>query len=171
MAFKELASLDAEVTTALGGRNKKTGKNNPTEAEGYYLGSRKVETKIGVANIHFLQTAKGNLGVWGKADLDRKILAVTPGTMVRITQSGMTPTPRGDMYKYKVEVDTDNTIEVSAAAEPTVTATAYDDGDDDSSYEASEDEEDTYEAPAPAAKPQMSALERKAKVDALLKRK
>src|SRR3954468_6708897 len=111
MGFREVQTLDAEVTIALGGRNKKTGKANPTSAEGYFLGSRQVDSKKsknGKASIHFLQTAEGNLGVWGKTDLDRKLSAVTPGTMVRITQSGMVATPNGDMYKYKVEIDESN---------------------------------------------------------------
>ena len=121
MAFKEMQSLDAERVTALGGVDKKNkNKPNPKTAEGYYLGSRKVastKSKSGFAYIHYLQTDKGNLGVWGKTDLDRKILSVAPGAMIRITQTGMQPTPNGDMYKFKVEVDLENQIEVDLASE------------------------------------------------------
>src|ERR1035437_1599758 len=109
MAFKEIASLDADNTTALGGINKKTGKPNPKTAEGYYLGTRTVESKMsnsGEAKIHFLQTSKGNLGIWGKTDLDRKIATVTLGAMIRITQTGKQAVPgKQDMYKFKVEID------------------------------------------------------------------
>lgn len=115
MGFTEVQSLDADNTTAIGGVNKKTGKKNPLTAEGYYLGSRKVESrkaKSGYAYLHILQTPKGNLGVWGKTDMDRKLTTVAPGTMVRITHTGMQATPNGDMYKFKVEVDSSNSIEV-----------------------------------------------------------
>lgn len=178
MAFKEVSTLDAENTTALGGTNRKTGKKNPTGAEGYFLGTRKVESKkskTGFASIHFLQTPKGNLGIWGKTDLDRKLSAVAPGTMIRITQSGMTATPNGEMYKFKVEVDNDNTIEVAAPADK------FDDGllgSTDPGYEAessSEDEDDTndangrYDEEDVSQSQALSALERKQKVEALLK--
>src|SRR5258708_25091801 len=115
MAFEQVLDLDAEITVSLGGSNRKTGKKNPSQVEGYYLGSRKVESKkakSGFAYIHILQTEKGNLGVWGKTDLDRKLLTVTPGTMIRASHTGMLQTPNGEMYKYKVEIDKDNSIEV-----------------------------------------------------------
>lgn len=171
MAFTEITSLDAEQTTALGGTNRKTGKKNPTQVEGYYLGSRKVESKkskSGFAAIHFFQTPKGNLGVWGKTDMDRKLEGVTPGSMVRVTWTGMQATPNGEMYKYKVEADKDNTIEVSTPAtnsyyeeEPTPTASEDDDLDD-------EETDDTDEYQSSAATASASALERKKKVEALL---
>lgn len=119
MGFQEIVSLEADVTTALGGRNKQTGKENPRSAEGYFLGSKKVESrkaKSGFAYLHILQTSRGNLGVWGKTDMDRKLSGVAPGTMIRITHTGMQPTPNGEMYKFKVEVDSSNTIDVSGLA-------------------------------------------------------
>lgn len=177
MGFTEVRTLDAENTTALGGRNKKTGKANPTGAEGYYLGTREVESKKsrdGKAKIHFLQTSKGNLGIWGKTDLDRKLGNVTPGTMVRITQNGTVPTPNGDMYKFKVEVDASNTIDVSELTE----ASGSSGESTEENYEASEDndaDEDSndtsYEAEEASQSAALSALERKAKVEALLKGK
>lgn len=112
MAFKEVTSLDAEVTVALGKTNKATGKPYPKQAEGYFLGSREVENKRGKSSLHFLQTPKGNLGIWGTTDLNRKLGQATVGSMVRITSTGTKPTPNGDMYTYKVEIDSDNSIEV-----------------------------------------------------------
>lgn len=141
MGFKEVASLDAETTTALGGVNKKTGRANPTKAEGYFIGSKVVESKkskTGTAKIHILQTSKGNLGIWGKTDLDRKMLAVPAGSMVRITQSGMVAIPGGnDMYKFKVEVDTDNSIDVDLPSEES----AGNEGEEAQEYTSSEAEE------------------------------
>lgn len=121
MGFKEITSLDTDMTIALGGTNKKTGKPNPLQVEGYYIGSKTVESKMskdGTAKLHILQTSKGNVGVWGKTDLDRKMLQVTPGAMIRVTQNGKLEIPgRNPMYKFKVEVDAGNSIEVSAPTE------------------------------------------------------
>lgn len=158
MSFKEVSSLDAEVTVALGKKDK-AGKPYPKQAEGYFLGSRSVESKRGESKLHFLQTAKGNLGIWGTTDLNRKLGSAPVGAMVRITSTGTKPTPNGDMYTYKVEVDTDNAIEVNAAAD--VASDFEDSGtDQDESDDSSEDDNQAAE---------LAALERKAQVEALLR--
>lgn len=178
MGFKTVQSLDAEVTTALGGKNKQTGKLNPTTVEGYYLGTRQVDSKkarSGKADIHILQTDKGNLGVWGKTDLDRKIRSVTPGVMVRITVlPDRQPTPNGDMYKFKVELDEDNKISVGdlneAFAESAGQADSYS-ADADAKAEPAYEEpvDEVEETPAPSkAKLTADAAARAAKVQALL---
>lgn len=171
MAFKTVQALDAENTVALGGENRKTGKKNPTQVEGYYLGSREVESrksKTGKAKIHFFQTSKGNLGVWGKTDLDRKISSVEIGAMVRATFVGMKPTPNGEMYTYKVEHDPDNAIEVSLSTREDSGVEEYEGaptGDyTDSDEEATVDEEDAQSLQMQ----QQAAIARKAKVQALL---
>jgi hypothetical protein len=120
MAFKEVQDLGCDNATALGGINKKTGKKNPTQVEGYYLGTREVEARLsrsGKASLHIFQTAKGKLGVWGKTDLDRKMKAAAPGNMIRVTYSGTRNVPTGIMHTFKVEVDADNTIDVGTAPE------------------------------------------------------
>ena len=183
MGFKDVLDLDADVTVALGGRDKKTGKPNPTKVEGYYLGAKKVESKLarsGYSFIHIFQTPKGNIGVWGKTDLDRKMGNVTPGVMVRVTHTGTTPTPRGEMHKYRVEFDADNSIEVNIAsgndtpaeeiAEEEVTSFA-DDGVEET--DAGDEEQALDEAPPVRATPlkQVAATPdavRQAKVKALL---
>lgn len=166
MGFKEVSSLDADVVIALGKKDKSTGKPYPKQAEGYFLGSRQVENKRGTSSLHFLQTAKGNLGIWGTTDLNRKLSQVTPGSMVRITSTGTKPTPNGDMYTYKVEIDSENSIEVSAAtAEVSDGAdetedTAFDDDGESTAYESDDGVEDSAVMVAQQA-------ERKAKVQAL----
>jgi len=170
MAFKTINTVDAEITTALGGFNKKTKKDNPTQVEGYYLGNKKVDSvkaKSGFAYLHVFQTAKGNLGVWGKTDMDKKLLSVTPGTMTRVTFAGTKPTKTGnDMYIYTVEVDEDNTIEVadlprgSSDAGP-LAATE----DSEESLFTTGDDEDAAQSAA------LLAAERRAKVQELLKSK
>lgn len=145
MGFKEVASLDADTVGALGGTDKKTKKKNPTSIEGYFLGSRKIadrKKKDGVSYIHVFQTPNGNEGVWGKTDLDRKLMAVTPGTMTRVTHTGFRETPNGDMYTYKVEIDPDNAIDVSELAKQaaqTETAASEDDYQDDTEDDSDED--------------------------------
>ncbi len=141
MAFQELPDMDCETTYALGGFNKKTRKDNPTEAEGYFIGSKQVvskKSKTGFAALHIFQKPGGeNFGVWGKTDLDRKMSVVTPGNLVRVTFTGMKETENNPMYKYKVQVDKEDTIEVGdftqQSAPPTQDTTpdaGYDDADD-----------------------------------------
>ena len=171
MSFKEVQTLDADNTISLGGRNKKTGKTNPTSTEGYYLGSRQVsspKSKTGKAAIHFFQTPKGNLGVWGKTDLDRKLSSVTPGTMVRASFDKMVATPNGEMYKFKVEADDSNTIEVSAANADA----GYNYGDDSTETTNTEEHDttnssDDYELEERSQVAALSVLERKSAVDLL----
>lgn len=143
MAFKEVSSLDADITIAIGKVNKETGKPYPKQAEGYYLGSRKVENKRGESTLHFLQTPKGNLGVWGTTDLNRKLGAAPVGAMVRVTSTGTKATPNGDMYTYKVEVDSDNSIEVAAQESA---QESFDDLDEDGNDTYSEAEEVPYQS-------------------------
>lgn len=159
MGFTEVASLDAEVTVALGKKDKATGKPYPKQAEGYYLGTRTVESKRGESKLHFLQTASGNLGVWGTTDLNRKLAAVPAGTMVRITSTGTKPTPNGDMYTYRVEQDAANTIEVLSA------------GSSNTSFASETEEvEDSYnEEDSVEVAPVSSQAVRKARVEELLR--
>lgn len=142
MAFTEIPDLDASETVSLGGANKKTGKKNPTSIEGYYIGTRQVpsqKAKSGFAALHILQTERGNVGVWGKTNLDQKMAGVVPGSMIRITFVGMVETRNNPMYKYKVEVDTSNSIDVSS-----VSSELPAEGDEDSSGADDTPETDIY---------------------------
>lgn len=170
MAFKEVSSLDTDNMIALGGFNKKNRTDNPTQVEGYLLGSKEVaspKSKTGLAKIHVFQTAEGNIGVWGKTDLDRKLATAPVGAMVRATFSGIQELQGGNtMYKYKVEVDTDNSITVAVQAkDPSAYAEDLEDID-------SEDETTDEAPPARAAAPRTPAKapspEASARVKALL---
>lgn len=188
MAFQKVASLEADNTISLGKKDKATGKAFPTQAEGYYLGNRTVSTKLGPSTLHILQTAKGNLGVWGGTDMNRKLNQVQAGTMVRITAAGKKPTPKGDMNVFNVEVDNDNQIEVllsglgNAGTGTTASDFAANDdgdtgytgayGDTETSFGVDDNEEDKdegYEAPPAKVASGLSAADRQAKVQALLK--
>jgi len=166
MGFTEVSSLDADVTIALGKKDK-AGKPYPKQAEGYYLGSRTVQNKRGESKLHFLQTAKGNLGIWGTTDLNRKLSQVTAGVMVQITSTGTKPTPNGDMYTYKVAQDKSNTIEVADQGGDTAGYTDSNDSHDDGyDSDANGDEDDDQNAALAAA--ERSA--RQAKVQEVLNR-
>jgi hypothetical protein len=181
MGLTEVVSLEAEVTYSLGKYNKKTGKTDPKSVEGYYLGKRVVETKLGDSSIHFFQTEKGPVGVWGTKYLNSKLSNVKPGTMTKAEFVGMKPTPRGDMRSFKVFQDKENTIEVSV--EPPVAQYADEfaavsdnratyNEDDKNEDDKDEDNNSGYEAPSYAAatvnNTQVSAAERQARVQALL---
>ena len=176
MAFKEVNDLNPDTTIALGGTNRKTNKANPTQVEGYYMGSRKVDDKkkkSGYSHIHVFQTAKGMLGVWGKTDMDRKVLAVTTGTMTRVTATGTRPTPNGEMYVFKVELDDSNTIEVVGSVNDNRAEDANEGGSNETEeYEAAPEfdgnegiSDTNYNAAATLAADQAA---KKARVQALL---
>lgn len=178
MAYETITDLSADTTISLGGVNKKTGKPNPKEIEGYYLGNKQVEDKkkkSGVSYIYIFQTAKGNVGVWGKTDLDRKMQSAVIGAMVKATHVGFTSTPNGDMYKYDVKQDKSNTIEVSEPSVSSQLAQAYADDtyeqqaapkyDDEDDYSQEDMEDGAQETALVAA---ADAALRKAKVAALL---
>lgn len=172
MAFKEVNSLDTDNMIALGGFNKKNRSDNPTQVEGYFLGSKEVaspKSKTGLSKIHVFQTASGNLGVWGKTDLDRKLGTAPVGAMVRATFTGLQSIPgKNDMYKYKVEVDTENTIEVAPSAENDSEPTYADDLDDIDSEEDAIDEAPVDRATAPRTPAKAPDPAASARVKALL---
>lgn len=140
MSFKQVLDLDCDVATALGGTDKKSGKKNPTQVEGYLIGSKEIPdkfSKTGTGYLHIFQTQEGRVGVFGKTDLNRKIKNVAPGTMVRATFTGTIPTKFGDMAKYMVETDEANVIEVALNNN-----TANSESSDDSSYTSDPSDED-----------------------------
>jgi len=169
MAFKTVTDLSTDVTISLGGTNRKTNKKNPTSVEGYYLGKREVadaKKKSGVSYIYTFQTPKGNIGVWGKTDLDRKMQGVAPGTMVRASYDKMKPTANGDMYIFKVEIDEDNTVEVQGA---TFSESSSDEDEPTAlTYSAADEEEDNAIDEELLQQQALASAERKAKVAALL---
>ncbi len=183
MAFKELMSLDADTTISLGGIDRKTNKPNPKTIEGYFIGTKLIassKAKDGFSRLHILQTAKGNVGVWGKTNLNQKLQTVTPGVMIRITQNGKQNTPNGEMYLYKVEHDESNIVDVDLAPknkavvsdEPVEASTAVDDDfeETDLDVEAAYEDEVPYTPPtAPKKAVATPDAERAARVQALLK--
>lgn len=176
MSFKEVLDLDCDATTAIGGRNKKTGKTNPNQIEGYFIGTKQTPNKLsksGFSCLHIFQTEAGRVGVWGKTDLDRKMKAVVAGAMTRISANGTIPTKFGDMAKFKVEVDASNSIEVDSSLLANNSADSSSEEYPASDESVDAEEEPVDEVPPPrATKPVRAAetpsAERQAKVQALL---
>lgn len=163
MGFKEVADLGCDTAYALGGTDKKTRKANPTKVEGYYIGSKQVaspKSKTGYAALHVFQTPKGNVGIWGKTDLDQKMKAVKPGLLTKVEFTGMQETKNNPMYKYRVQVDSEQSIDVA-------TADLAGEGDDDTGIDgedaAAQDEQfeesdlDAEEAPLDEVPPTRAA--------------
>jgi hypothetical protein len=174
MALKRVLNLDSNVEAiTLGGFNKKTKKDNPKEAKGYYVGSKELPpskfSKAGRADyLHYLQTPKGLQPVFGKYDLDKQLLPITKGTYVELTFTGMKPTPVGEKKTFSVDFDDENTIEVdNTMSKDTYSDSSYD--EDTTSEDEEETEEEEQETPAPIMA--AAAAERKAKVQALLGKK
>jgi len=153
MAYEIVGILDADTTIALGGFNKKTRKDNPTQIEGYFLGSKETKGKFGPAKLHIFQTATGNVGVWGKTSMDKALTAAPLGAMTLVTFKGTRPTKQGnDAYIYEVRTDRTNTIDVSAYYDSNSISNSEVLSDD--SYEDSEiEEEPVYVAPKAPATP------------------
>lgn len=162
MAYKQVQDLSADTTISLGGFNKKTRQDNPTQVEGYYLGSRTVEVKGEKSTLHFFQTSKGSVAVWGKTDTNRKLGSAQVGAMTKVTFDKLVPTGKGkEMYKYIVAQDDADTIEVSVSNGDNSSSYADDDGP--SSAEAEDGDKSDFTSGVDHA-----AAERKAKVEALL---
>lgn len=181
MAFREILDLDCETAISLGGFNKKQRKDNPTQIEGYFIGSKIVDSaksKTGKAYLHIFQTAEGNVGVWGKTDLDRKMSSVVPGVMTRASFTGMAPSKNGEMYKFKVLQDSENRIDVDTGPKNTPVQVEAQESDED--YVASDESDDSSDEEAldeaPVARPvapkvplKTPSADRQAAIQALLK--
>lgn len=124
MAYEKIADFDCVKQIALGGTrlDKKTGKRykNPTQIEGYYVGSKTgIENKLNPdkpTSLHIFQTLEGNVGVWGKTDLDQKMKRAKVGLMTLAEFTGMVPTNKQPMFKYSLKQDPQNVNSELAAA-------------------------------------------------------
>lgn len=178
MAFEKLVDLSTDDAVSLGGVNKKTGKVNPTTITGYFIGSRQVDSpksKTGKAALHVFQTEKGNIGVWGKTDLDNKLERAVIGALTRVTFIGMKETKNNPMYTFSIEIDRDNVIDVGSVG--TATSDASSEGgysDDEPSYGDEEEELDvplTTQSRAPSNPVRQPSAEQQKRVQDLLNQK
>jgi hypothetical protein len=153
MAYEKVKDLSTDTVVKIGGVDSKTGKKNPTQMEGYYLGSRVVQTNNGESRIHVFQTPKGNIGVWGTKDLTDKLSQVIPGTMVLVEYGGKRNLKGGKtLHTYTVSQDKTNILDIETlpAGSETAGDESYGSVDDDyiGSDDDSADDEDTQQAAA-----------------------
>lgn len=177
--------------TKFDGRTDKTiklgGEGNPSSIEGYFMGSKDVPSDYGVGKLHLFQTHEGVVGVWGKTRMNNLLTEQHLGQMVLVSFTGMIqPSKKGrrPSYGYKLQFDPANTIDVSQVdLKATPTADADEDDSKDATYrsqpahdEPEADEESSYDEiePARPVAPKVAApaldAERKARMQALLKK-
>ncbi len=150
MAYK--TKLDAKTDEAI----KLGGEGNPSSIEGYYLGAKDTpDTGYGPGKLHIFQTEKGNVGVWGKTNINRLLTADHAGQMCLLEFTGMGERRKGRnaAYEYKLSYDEDNTIDTSGLN--VNAAEASEDYADDSDSEEEEVQDEV--APARAVPPKVSA--------------
>lgn len=179
MAFQKLPSLESEQTIALGGVNKKTGKQNPSTITGFYLGSKEVKSDMsstGKCLVHIFQTEEGNTGVWGKTNLDRALATAPVGTLLQVNFTGLQKNPlkgRSPAYLFEVLADSEQTISVGALATPNRPEPLDEDSYAEDNFVESDEEDDVDQAPpfraaAPKQAARTPSAEQQARVQALL---
>jgi hypothetical protein len=174
MAFEKVQSLNAETAISLGGFNTKLKKDNPTSIVGYFIGTKIVDSRSsesGKSNLHIFQTSTGNVGVWGKADLDSKMFSVKKGNLVSVTFLEIKQLAKGKMYLYDVEQDRANTIDV-AETQAAASLSEEDTGEEiaDNEEEAAPDEVAPSRAAAPRTPTQAPSAAAQARAKDLVSR-
>jgi hypothetical protein len=110
MAYQEKFSGDADKTVAL--------VNKGDSIEGYFIGSKEIESEYGMTKLHIFQTKEGNIGVWGKTHLNKLLTPDLLGMMCFAEFTGMIqPKKKGrkPAYGYKVKFDPDKKVPINNA--------------------------------------------------------
>lgn len=120
--FKQTDLPSFDLVPDLGSINTSTGEPNPKSVEGYYLGYRAMDSYFGLHKLYILKTPKGDVGIFGKTNLDQKMVFVRRGAMVRISLIGeIYAGNRNYIKEYKVEVDEEDIIKTSTASNKNTT--------------------------------------------------
>jgi hypothetical protein len=167
MAYIKKFDGKTDLVIALGNKDKTT--DNPTSIEGYFMGTKETpDTGYGPGKLHFFQTEKGVVGVWGKTNSNRLLTQDHRGQMCLLTFTGMGERKKGKnpAYEYSLQYDPNNTIDVSgvdlSASEPETD----DDLADENTGTATPD---SKFAPTQFAGPSASSSSRQAEIQAMLK--
>lgn len=115
MAFESMKNkIKAAPTFRLGGMDKTTGKQHPSEITGYYLGPKTVNVQGKDSTVYTFQTEKGDLAIWGgHFDLDKQMAKTKPGFLTRVVYNGKIKTAKGNtMCDYEVFVDANHMIDL-----------------------------------------------------------
>lgn len=191
MARKKVIDLNADKTIKFGNPQRQPGAlPKGSTFEGYYIGAKQVTTSMGPSTLHVFQTDKGNVGIWGSAQLNAKLSSLH-GMKTFIKFVNEVKVPKGTMKNFEVEYDDEDTIDVGGSQvnfrqggdEPEETSM---EASSEESYEDEEAiEEEAEEAPEPAPAPKKAptasvtqkpraaapSAEQQARVQALLNRK
>lgn len=90
MSYQQLGDL---AIVQLGGINKNTGKPNPKEVEGYLVRIEERDNKFRPGekqNLYILNTKTGQVGIFGKTDIDRKMKTAQLGAMTKFAATNET---------------------------------------------------------------------------------
>lgn len=178
--------LLADVQTVVLGGTDKNGKRNPTQLEGFFLRTESRPNRFNPGkpqNFYVFQTETGEVGVYGKAGLDREMKKAKIGAMTKVVNTGKKlDTGKGQpMTIFEVYQDKTNAIKVEEIISTAQTVSSQDLSEDGAAWadEATEDSFDDEEpmdvAPAPrAVAPQRTATPpsaaQQAKLQAVLNR-
>ena len=108
---------------------------------GYYLGSKKSQ-KYDNSKIHKFQTKKDGkfVSIYGTGMLNYQLAEVTPGTLTRITFTGVQKMDTNygknkDVNTFKTEVDTDDVLSANKLAAVQVEASEHEDEEDEGTFD------------------------------------
>jgi hypothetical protein len=163
MAYEDLVNIQV---VSLGGINAKTGKKNPTELEGYYLGSEQRPNKFNPEkpkNFYKFQTASGDIGVYGSAGIDDALKSARIGLMTKLVSTGQVKdTGKGNPMKlFKAAQDKTNTLSVPLGQSEW-------DGADSDAYEEESSDEVVPTRPVAAVTATVPSTEKQARLNAML---
>lgn len=145
MARKQVHSLDCEKTFGFGPEENQIPKGK--EFKGYYLGSKKVKSEYGEQLVHIFKTAKGNVGLWGSANLNSNLAQIEPGCMTFVTYNEKIKLAGGkSMKKFSVEFDDEDKIDNAPKAPKSAAVDEEDEDEVDEQEErdSEDDEDDSY---------------------------
>lgn len=118
MAYEELGEV---IHVTLGGVDKKTGKKNPLFVEGFFVRVEQKPDKFHKdrpQNFYVFKTSRGEVGVYGKAGINRAMNRCQLGVMTKLTNTEETvDTGKGNpMIVFKVAQDYTKKIDVQTAS-------------------------------------------------------
>lgn len=133
MGYEKLSDVKP---VALGGVDKKSGKRNPTELEGYYIRREEKPNKFNPGkpqSFYVFETKEGQVGLFGKAGIDREMKKASIGVMTKVIDTGkLLDTGKGNpMRVFEVFQDSANRIEVSEETAPVEVADDEPEHDDE----------------------------------------
>lgn len=137
MAYEKLNDVKS---ITLGGVDKKSGKQNPTQLEGFYIRKEEKPNKFNPGKpqaFYVFETKEGPVGLFGKAGIDREMKKANLGVMTKVVDTGkLLDTGKGNpMRVFEVYQDSTNTIDPESVAAPTSEEPVGDEPEIEDEYE------------------------------------